>query len=91
MKEYDKNKEFSYLQYWDAKNLCGWAMLQKLPVNNFDGIEDTSQFRGETFRTLLVGRYFLLVIFFLIARYFLPVARYFLLVPPYFLLAAYYF
>ena len=35
MKNYDKNKELSYLQYWDVNNLYGWAMLQKLPVYNF--------------------------------------------------------
>ena len=46
MKDYDENKEFSYLQYWDAKNLCGWAMLQKLPVNNLEWIKYTYQFRG---------------------------------------------
>ena len=44
MKDYDENKESSYLQYWDANNLYGWAMSQKLPVNNFDWIEDASQF-----------------------------------------------
>ena len=33
MKDYDKNKESSYLQYWDANNLYGWVILQKLPVN----------------------------------------------------------
>ena len=41
MKDYDKNK---YLQYWDVNNLYNWAMLQKLPVNNFELIKDTSQF-----------------------------------------------
>ena len=44
MKDYDKNKEWLYLQYWDVNNLYGQAMLQKHPVNNFDWIEDTSQF-----------------------------------------------
>ena len=44
MKDYDKNKELSYLQYWDRN---GWVMLQKLPVNNFDWIKDTSQFNED--------------------------------------------
>ena len=43
MKDYDKNKELSYLQYWDVNNLYGWEMPPKLPVNNFEWIEDTSQ------------------------------------------------
>ena len=34
IKDYDKNKETSYFQYWDANNLYGWAMSQKLLVNN---------------------------------------------------------
>ena len=33
MKDYDKNKESSYLQYWDVYDLYGWEMSQKLPVN----------------------------------------------------------
>ena len=44
MKNYDKNKESSYLQYWDINNLYGWAMPQKFPVNNFEWIKDISQF-----------------------------------------------
>ena len=43
MKDYDKNKESSYLKYWDANDLYGWAMSQKLPVNKFEWIEDISQ------------------------------------------------
>ena len=47
MKNYDKNKELLYLQYWDVNNLYGWAMPQKLPVNNFEWIKDTSQFNED--------------------------------------------
>ena len=36
MKDYDKNKESSYLKYWDVNNFFGWEMSQKLPVNNFE-------------------------------------------------------
>ena len=43
MKDYDKNIELSYLQYWDINNLYGWAISQKLPVNNFEWIKYTSQ------------------------------------------------
>ena len=36
MKNYDKNKEPSYIRYWDANNLYGWARSQKLSVNNVE-------------------------------------------------------
>ena len=39
MKNHDKNKESSYLEYLDANNLCGWVMPKKLPVGNFKWIE----------------------------------------------------
>ena len=35
MKSYNKNKESLYLQYFDANNLYGWVMSQKLLVNGF--------------------------------------------------------
>ena len=44
MKDYDKNKELLYLQYWNVNNLYARAMLQKLPVNNFEWVGNTSQF-----------------------------------------------
>ena len=47
MKDYDKNKKSSYLNYYDVNNLYGWAMSQKLPVNNFEKIEETSQFNED--------------------------------------------
>ena len=46
-KDYDKNKELSYFLYWDINNLYGWAMSQKLPVNNFGWIKDASQFNKD--------------------------------------------
>ena len=30
IKDYDKKKEWSHIQYWDAHNLYGWSMSQKL-------------------------------------------------------------
>ena len=47
MKDYDKNKESSYLQYLDVNNLYGWAMSQKLPVNNLEWMKDSSQFNED--------------------------------------------
>ena len=47
MKDYDKNKESSYIQYCDVNNLYGWAMSQTLPVNNFEWIKDTSHFNED--------------------------------------------
>ena len=35
MKNNDKNNELSYFQYWDVNNSYGWAILQKIPLNNF--------------------------------------------------------
>ena len=42
-----KNKESSYTQCWDVNNLYGWAMLQKLPLNNFEWIKVNSQFNED--------------------------------------------
>ena len=42
MKDYGKNKKLSYLKYWDINNLYGWAMSQKLPVNDSNWVEDCS-------------------------------------------------
>ena len=35
MKQFDKIKESSHVQYLDAYNLHGWTMFEKLPVNGF--------------------------------------------------------
>ena len=47
MNDYDKNKESLYIKYWDVNNLYDWGMCQKLPINNFEWIEDTSQFNED--------------------------------------------
>ena len=47
MKNYDESKESSYIQYLESNNLYGWAMSQKLPVNDFKWIEDTSKINEE--------------------------------------------
>ena len=47
IRDYNKNKESSYIQCWDVNKLHGWAMSQKLPVNNSEWIKDTSQFKED--------------------------------------------
>ena len=42
LKDNDKNKESSLSSVLGYKYLYGWAMLQKLPRNNLEWIEDTS-------------------------------------------------
>ena len=44
MKNYDKNKEPSFLISVDANNLHGWAMSKKLPVDRFKWVDDLSMF-----------------------------------------------
>ena len=39
MKNYDINTESSYIKYLNATNLYGWAMSQKLPVNEFKWVK----------------------------------------------------
>ena len=52
MKDVDKNKELSYLQYWDVNRLYRRGMYQKLPVNNYEWIKDTSQFDEDFIKRL---------------------------------------
>ena len=47
MKDYDKNKESSYLQFWAVNELNGWAMLLKLPIDHFECTKDISQFNED--------------------------------------------
>ena len=43
MKDYDKKKKASYIQYLDANNLYGKAMTEKLPVRGFKWVNDISK------------------------------------------------
>ena len=43
IKNYDKNKESTYLKYWDLNNLYGSSMSQKLPIIEFEWVKDISQ------------------------------------------------
>ena len=42
MKDYDENKESSYIIYVDYNNLYGEAISQKLPVDGFEWVENLS-------------------------------------------------
>ena len=42
IKDPDKHKESSFLNYWDVNNLYGWKMPETFPVNNFEWIEEAS-------------------------------------------------
>ena len=39
MKDFDKSKPSTFIQYLDANNLYGWAMSQKLPTHGFKWID----------------------------------------------------
>ena len=44
MKNHDKNKESTYVEYLNANNLYGWAMSKKLPVRDFKWLDNLSMF-----------------------------------------------
>ena len=39
MKDFDESKPSTFIQYFDANNLYGWAMSQKLPTEGFKWID----------------------------------------------------
>ena len=47
MKNYDKNRELSYIQYFNANNLYVWVMSQKLLVDGFKWKKDMLKFNED--------------------------------------------
>ena len=47
MKDYDKTKESSYIQYLDENNLYGAAMSKKLPIKGFKWLDDIERIDEE--------------------------------------------
>ncbi|XP_073254782.1 uncharacterized protein [Porites lutea] len=43
MKDYNPDKESSYIQYLDANNLYGWAMSQNLPTHGFKWMKNITK------------------------------------------------
>ena len=47
VKNYDKNKESSYIEYLDANTLYGLTLSQKLPVDGFKSKNNISKFNED--------------------------------------------
>ena len=47
LKDYDKNGQLSNLKYWDVNSMHGSEMSQKLPINGFQLVEETSHFNED--------------------------------------------
>ena len=53
MKNYNKDKEESFLQYLDDNSLYGWEMSQKLPVNSFKWKKNMLKVNEEFIKTMM--------------------------------------
>ena len=47
MNNFDKKMDSSYIEYFDANNLYGWTMSQKLPINAFEWVKNLSKFNED--------------------------------------------
>ena len=72
MKYHYKNKESSCLKYQNVNNLYGYVMSQKLPVINFELLENTSKFNEDFMKNNNEERaegYFLKLMFNILKNY----------------------
>ena len=52
-KKFDPKLNSSFLQYLDANNLYGWAMIQLLPTGKFKWVNDVSEFTSKKINELV--------------------------------------
>ena len=53
MPDYNSDEASTFLQYLDANNLYGWAMVQKLPTHGFKWINKVEEFTPEKIAELV--------------------------------------
>ena len=53
MPDYDPEEVSKFLQYLDANNLYGWAMIQKLPTHGFRWINKVEELKPEFINKLV--------------------------------------
>ena len=44
MNDYDPKKQFTFISYLDMKHLCGWAMSEYLPYEEFKWLKNVDEF-----------------------------------------------
>ena len=53
LENYDKSKPQSYLAYFDANNLYGWALSRSLPYRNFEWVPNTTFQDLDAWKTII--------------------------------------
>ena len=57
VKDYDKDKENTYITYWDVNNLYGWAMSQYLPYDNFEWMNEEEINENDIYEKIFEDKY----------------------------------
>ena len=53
LKNYDKSIESSYISFLDGNNLYWWIASQKLPVNGFKWMKNSSKFNEDFIKNMM--------------------------------------